>query len=172
VKPAPVALFPPPARDNGFFLQAQVVRQLLIRPLVPTDRALWEPLWQGYLAFYKASVPPHVTELTFERLTGRAEPMGGFIALDGETPLGMAHWITHRATWTAGDYCYLEDLFVSPHNRGTGTGRRLIEAVCEKARAMACAQVYWLTHETNSTAMQLYDRIAAKSGFIHYRKAL
>jgi hypothetical protein len=32
--------------------------------------------------------------------------------------------------------------------------------------------VHWLTHETNSTAMQLYDRIAQRSGFVQYRKQL
>jgi hypothetical protein len=29
-----------------------------------------------------------------------------------------------------------------------------------------------LTHETNETAMALYDRIAEKSGFLVYRKQL
>ena len=37
---------------------------------------------------------------------------------------------------------------------------------------MGCAQVYWLTHQTNSDAMLLYDRIAVRSGFVHYRKVL
>jgi hypothetical protein len=32
--------------------------------------------------------------------------------------------------------------------------------------------VYWLTHETNATAIQLYDRIADRSGFIQYRKVM
>jgi hypothetical protein len=30
--------------------------------------------------------------------------------------------------------------------------------------------VHWLTHETNDVAMQLYDRIADRSGFVQYRK--
>jgi hypothetical protein len=29
--------------------------------------------------------------------------------------------------------------------------------------------VYWQTHETYATAIRLYDRVAAKSGFIVYR---
>jgi hypothetical protein len=32
--------------------------------------------------------------------------------------------------------------------------------------------VYWQTHETNSTAMLLYDKVAEKSGFVVYRKML
>jgi hypothetical protein len=32
--------------------------------------------------------------------------------------------------------------------------------------------VYWQTHETNETAMKLYDKAAEKSGFLIYRKML
>jgi len=32
--------------------------------------------------------------------------------------------------------------------------------------------VHWLTHETNTAAMQLYDRIAERSGFLQYRKII
>jgi GNAT superfamily N-acetyltransferase len=145
---------------------------LNIRALAGTDRSVWEPLWQGYLAFYKTSLAPEVSDLTFSRLTGGGEPMGGFIATDGDTALGIAHWITHRSCWTAGDYCYLQDLFVSRESRGRGVGRKLIEAVYEKAGSMGCSRVHWLTQETNTDAMLLYDRIATRSGFIQYRKVL
>ena len=62
--------------------------------------------------------------------------------------------------------------FVEPGLRGTGAGRRLIEHVCREAAAMGCSRVHWLTHETNTDAMKLYDRIADKPGFVQYRKAL
>ena len=68
-----------------------------------------------------------------------------------------------------GDYCYLQDLFVAEGRRGDGVGRLLIEAVVAKARALNCSRVHWLTHETNRDAMQLYDRIAERSGFVQYR---
>ncbi len=30
----------------------------------------------------------------------------------------------------------------------------------------------WQTHETNATAMRLYDQVAERSGFVVYRKGL
>lgn len=51
-------------------------------------------------------------------------------------------------------------------------GRALIEAVYAHAKAAGGNRVYWLTHETNATAMQLYDNIATKSGFVQYVKNL
>jgi GNAT superfamily N-acetyltransferase len=143
-----------------------------IAPLGPADFHHWDPLWQGYLAFYKTSLSDDVTRLTFRRLTSPDEPMGGFLALADGRAVGMVNWIRHRSCWTAGDYCYLQDLFVDPQVRGGGIGRQLIEAVYDTARSQGCSRVHWLTHETNTDAMKLYDHVAARSGFVQYRKLL
>ena len=143
---------------------------MIVRPVARSDRVQWQPLWQGYLAFYEANVTPEVGDVTFARLTSGREPMGGFIAMDDDEAVGIVHWITHRSCWTVGDYCYLQDLFVAPSRRGGGIGRKLIEAVYGKAQALGCSRVYWLTHETNSDAMRLYDGIADRPGFVQYRK--
>ena len=66
--------------------------------------------------------------------------------------------------------CYLQDLFTEEAARGGGVGRALIEAVYERARAAGLKRVYWQTHETNATAMRLYDGVAERSGFVVYRK--
>jgi GNAT superfamily N-acetyltransferase len=86
--------------------------------------------------------------------------------------VGMVHHIMHPSCWTEGDYCYLQDLFVSPGVRGGGVGRQLIAAVAETARSRHCSRVYWLTHETNLDAMKLYEKVAERSGFVQYRKML
>jgi len=144
-----------------------------LRALVATDFQAWLPLWQGYLTFYKASVDAATTRLTFERLTGGTEPMGAFLAHDAAgRAIGMVHWIQHRSCWTSGDYCYLQDLFVAPNVRNGGVGRLLIEAVYALAKSRGCSRVHWLTHETNTDAMKLYDKIADRSGFLQYRKIL
>lgn len=143
---------------------------LVIRPFTSGDRQGWDPLWQGYLTFYKASLPPEATDTTWARLLDPAEPMHGIAAvLDGEI-VGIVHYIYHRSTWTPGNYCYLQDLFTSEKARNRGVGRALIEAVYERAKADGASRVYWLTHETNETAKVLYEKVASRSGFIQYRK--
>jgi GNAT superfamily N-acetyltransferase len=84
----------------------------------------------------------------------------------------MANWIDHRSCWTVGDYCYLQDLFVQPDRRAAGVGALLITAVGAAAKARGCSRLYWLTHETNTAAMALYDRVAERSGFVQYRQML
>jgi len=56
--------------------------------------------------------------------------------------------------------------------RGKGIGRALIHAVYEQAQRAGSPRVYWHTHETNRTAMRVYDQVAERSGFIVYRKQL
>ena len=56
--------------------------------------------------------------------------------------------------------------------RGRGIGRALIDRVYEQARRTGSSRVYWQTHQTNLTAMQLYDKVAEHSGFVVYRKLL
>lgn len=146
--------------------------EITIRPLAAGDREAWTPLWQGYLTFYKTTLPPDIYDLTFARLTGGAEPMGGFIALRDGQAVGLVHWVTHRTCWSGKDVCYLQDLFTSEAARGAGVGRKLIEAVRQMAQAKGCYRVYWQTHETNLQAQELYDKVAEKSGFIVYRQAL
>jgi len=63
-------------------------------------------------------------------------------------------------------------LFTIEAARGRGVGRALINAVYQYAAAAGSPRVYWQTHETNNGAMQLYDKVAEKSGFVVYRKVL
>jgi len=141
-----------------------------IRPLVAADKSAWLPLWLGYLEFYKAGLAPEVTETTFERLTDADESMFGLVAEQDGRIVGIAHGILHRSTWAKRSYLYLNDLFVSPDVRGGGAGRALIEGVYDRADAMGAERVYWLTHETNTTARKLYDSLAVNDGFVEYRR--
>jgi GNAT superfamily N-acetyltransferase len=138
-----------------------------ITRLTAEDRARWAELWEGYLTFYKTVLPPETYELTWKKLfDGRVQ---GFAARDVDGRLiGITHYMYQETTWSAAPVCYLQDLFVDPALRGTGAGRKLIEAVAGAAKAHGAGRVYWLTQDSNAVARQLYDRLAANRGFIRY----
>lgn len=141
-----------------------------IRPLAAGDRAGWDALWKGYLAFYESAVPGEVTETTWARLIDPADDPYGYCAVDASGRLiGIVHYLFHRSTWTTSCYCYLEDLFVDPAVRGSGAGRALIEAVYAAAAEKGATRIYWNTQHFNSRARVLYDRVATLSPFIQYR---
>lgn len=143
-----------------------------VRPLEARDKPVWLTLFKGYIEFYRASVPEDVIETLWQRLMRGGE--GYHIALvavdEADSPVGLAHVLFHRSTWSNGLYCYLEDLFVDPGQRQRGIGRALIEAVYAQADAKGCSRTYWMTQETNATARALYDRVATKSPFVQYRR--
>jgi GNAT superfamily N-acetyltransferase len=141
-----------------------------VRPVQPGDREAWEPLWSGYLDFYKATLASDVTDATWRRFFDPLEPLHAVVAEREGSLIGFAHYLLHRSTWAPVCYCYLEDLFVEPSVRGSGAGRALIAAVEAAAREAGASRLYWLTHETNLTAQQLYNKVAERPGFVQYRK--
>jgi GNAT superfamily N-acetyltransferase len=144
--------------------------EITIRPVRPGDRAAWEPLWQGYLTFYKSTLASDITDATWRRFFDPLERLGAFVAERDGQLIGIAHYLLHRSTWAPLCYCYLEDLFVEPSVRRSGAGRALIGAVETAARDAGASRLYWMTHETNETAQKLYNQVAERPGFVQYRK--
>ncbi|WP_286918174.1 GNAT family N-acetyltransferase [Pseudomonas sp. UBA6753] len=141
-----------------------------LRPVTNQDHAAWLALWQAYLHFYESELTEEVSLSTWQRLLDPNEPTHSALAwVDGKA-VGMVNFIYHRSNWSIGNACYLQDLYVDNAQRGLGIGRQLIEHVYAKAKADNCAKVHWLTHETNATAISLYQQVAERSGFIQFRK--
>ncbi len=143
-----------------------------IGPVLTEKRAEWEPLWKGYLDFYRTAVSRETYDVTWSRLQDPSEPMFVLGAYIDSRLTGIVHYLYHRSCWTIGPYCYLQDLFVAEGARKLGLGRALIEAVYQEGRGAGASRVYWLTHETNTAARSLYDTLAEHLGFIQYRKML
>lgn len=147
-----------------------------IRRVTQQDYNQWLPLWDGYNAFYGRSGPTalsvEITRMTWSRFFDAYEPVHALVAESNGMLLGLTHYIFHRSTISIAPVCYLQDLFTVETARGKGVGRALINGVYEQARIAGANRVYWQTHETNHTAMQLYDKVAERSGFLVYRKQL
>ena len=148
-----------------------------VRDVQRGDFPAWKPLWQGYNAFYgrrgKTALPDEITNLTWSRFFDGYEPIHALVAEQHDRKLvGLVHYLFHRSSTGLRSNCYLQDLFTVESARGQGIGRALIEEVYRRAAQAGSGRVYWQTHETNSTAMKLYDKLAEKSGFIIYRKDL
>ena len=143
--------------------------------IIPLDEIRfeqWLPLWQEYLNFYKTQLSDEQISLSWKRITNSEQAdMFGFAIQVNDEVVGFVHLISHMSMWTDKPCCYLQDLYVNTQYRNQGLARKLIEhsyQVCSGKYD----RVYWLTHESNITAQYLYYRIATKTGFIQYKKAL
>ena len=149
---------------------------MIIREPTPGDHSQWLSLWNGYNAFYgregPTALPSEITDETWHRFFDADEPVHALVAEEDGQLIGIAHFLFHRSTIFVPSVCYLQDLFTCETARGQGVATALMERVSEEAKARGSQRVYWQTHETNLRARRLYDRIAERSGFIIYRKAV
>lgn len=141
---------------------------IAIGPLEPGDRARWQELFEGYNTFYERTLPAETYDEKWQAfLAGKT--IHALCARDeNDNIVGITHFFQHPST-SGPDVCYLQDLFTAPEARGQGVGRALIEAVTEWAKRRDCCRVYWHTSEWNETARRLYDQVAEKTPFVHYR---
>ena len=147
-----------------------------IRPVNSGDFEQWLPLWDGYNAFYgrsgETALAPDITIKSWERFFDSNEPVHALVAENDGKLIGLTHYLYHRSTTAIGPICYLQDLFTIEQARGNGVARALIYGVYEQAKLAGAIRVYWQTHETNHTAMALYNKVAERSGFLVYRMSI
>jgi GNAT superfamily N-acetyltransferase len=90
-----------------------------------------------------------------------AEPQTWFfIALDDDTPIGMATAMPSRDNDGDGELvpglCYLDLIFVVPERWGDGIGALLLDTVIADARGRGFTRIHLLTHDDNDRAQRLY----------------
>lgn len=87
-------------------------------------------------------------------LLGTAETS---VLLAGTGPDGIAVLRFRSALWSAGQECYLAELYVRPPERHRGLGRELLRAVLDEARTRGADRIELGTAETDHAARRLYE---------------
>lgn len=94
-------------------------------------------------------------------LAERAAPLiesGEVVVLfAGEPPVGFAELRFRPSLYTGALDAYLEELYVVPGRRGEGSGRLLLEAAMDEARARGAAHIDLGTSEDDIAARGLYE---------------
>lgn len=101
--------------------------------------------------------PTQPAAVLAERAAGFIEDGTLVFLLAGEGPDGIAQMRYLRTMWDSGLSAYLEELYVVPELRGKGTGRALLEAAMETARAAGATHMDLNTGETDTAARALYE---------------
>jgi ribosomal protein S18 acetylase RimI-like enzyme len=87
------------------------------------------------------------------------------LALHGQEVVGAAVCFMGYSTFAARPRLNVHDLCVLAPHRGHGLGRRLMEAVLERARAAGCAAVSLEVRADNAIARRLYQSLGFGAGF-------
>lgn len=81
--------------------------------------------------------------------------------LEGE-PVGFALFFHNYSTWLGRPGLYLEDIYVRPHARGRGVGKRLFTYLIDLARERRCGRMEWVVLDWNEPAIRFYESLGAK----------
>lgn len=76
--------------------------------------------------------------------------------------VGFALGAHTYSTFRARPSVWLEDLFVEPEQRGTGLGKRLLQAVIEMARQEGAGRVDWAVLDWNEPSIRFYEAMGAQ----------
>ena len=85
------------------------------------------------------------------------------IALDDDgEPAGFALWYRSFSTWEGVPGVYLEDLYVSESQRGSGLGRALLSALARIVVHHGWSRLEWAVLRWNSASIEFYDSLGGR----------
>lgn len=128
------------------------------------------PMLRAYCDFYRVAPSDERLRTLVAALIDDPSEGLQLIARDSDgTPQGFATMFWTWQTLYGARVGVLNDLFVIPETRGSGTGRALIERCLQICRERGAEKLVWETAPDNATAQRLYDGIGAeKSTWLTY----
>ena len=77
-------------------------------------------------------------------------------------PIGFAVYFFNYSTWQGKNGLYLEDLYVSHSERGSGAGKLLLKYLAKLAVENDCGRFEWSVLDWNTPAIKFYESLGAK----------
>jgi RimJ/RimL family protein N-acetyltransferase len=143
---------------------------MLVEKLNSDDYVQWQELYKGYADFYQMPMNDEILhqvwewifdeEMEFYALSAKTE--------DGEM-VGFMHYRQMPSPLRGILVGFLDDLYVSPDNRGGGAVQSLFKALNEDAKKNDWQYVRWITATDNSRARAVYDKISGTIDFVTYQ---
>lgn len=143
-----------------------------VRDAVAADAAAWHRMWLANGVHHGSSMTAAEVAELWRRILDPAQPVAVLVCAVGPELVGFATYVVHPHTFSSRMVGYLEDLWVEPAARGGGIGRRLIEALAARGRALGWRRLYWHCDADNVAVRALYDRIARRTKHVRYDIAL
>lgn len=141
-----------------------------IRDIREGDQHEWRRLFLEYGVFYKTDFSDAVLDGVWAWLMDAEADVCAVVAVDDGRAFGFAHYRRLSDTFTAGPAWFLDDLYVEPGHRGSGTGAALIDAVAERAASDGGGTLRWITAADNEAAQSVYNRVATKTSWVTYER--
>ncbi|MDD1015451.1 GNAT family N-acetyltransferase [Pseudomonas rubra] len=89
---------------------------------------------------------------------------------DGQA-IGYAVYFYSYSTWLGRNGIYLEDLYITPEQRGGGAGKKLLRHIAVEACENGCGRLEWSVLDWNEPAIEFYKSLGAlpQDEWVRYR---
>ena len=143
---------------------------ITVRAAQDEDRAAFLAMWQEFVSLHPDEPGNHTMgDLNWQRIMDPTSPLRGIIALDAaQARVGFTLYITFPFTWSRGDSCYLQDIYVAASSRGQGVARAMIAQLSEIGREAGWFKIFWMTTPDNHVAQRLYEKVAKRMDYLRY----
>ncbi|MDX8055150.1 GNAT family N-acetyltransferase [Lentzea sp. BCCO 10_0798] len=134
----------------------------MIRRVEPRDVDAVVGLVHELALYEKAPEQCHLTaEQLHTALFNESPALFGHVAeVDGRV-VGIALWFLNFSTWDGVHGIYLEDLYVTPDQRGNGLGKQLLEALAQECVAKGYTRLQWWVLNWNEPSIGFYKSLGA-----------
>ena len=140
----------------------------MIRSFEQKDRGNWAKLYNGYADFYNVPMNKAILDTLWNWIHDESHIVNGFcFELEGKI-VGIAHYRTMPRPIKGQYIGFLDDLFVEPDFRGQKIAQKLINHLKSISKINNWGGIRWITHSSNKSAKNLYDKIAKNTGFELY----
>lgn len=155
------------------------IRPVPIRPARPGDEDALIGLVRELADYERAATEVRATAVDLAAALFGPDPVAGCLVAElpaepaapgapgaggGTGPVvGMALWFRTFSTWTGRAGMHLEDLYVTPTARRSGTGRALIAALAQECLRRGWPRLEWAVLDWNAPAIGFYAALGAEA---------
>jgi ribosomal protein S18 acetylase RimI-like enzyme len=141
---------------------------MIVRDATRADFDQWRDLFLAYGVFYETEFSPEHVEAVWADVLDPDHPETCFVANERGSLVGFIHIQRQYDTFRPGVAWFFDDLYVHPDYRGQSIARALIDHAKNHAFHHGGGDIRWITADTNTVAMGLYDQIATKTRWVMY----
>lgn len=143
---------------------------IVVRPAQVEDRAAFLTLWRDFVALAPGEPGNHTMgERNWDRIMDSGSGLRCIVAADAQGVLtGFTLFLAFPFTWSKGDVCYLQDIYVAAESRGKGVAQAMIAHLRQIGLEAGWFKIFWMTQSDNHAAQYLYDKVAKRMDYLRY----
>ncbi|RFC69427.1 MULTISPECIES: GNAT family N-acetyltransferase [Mesorhizobium] len=141
-----------------------------VRPAAPADRDAFLSMWSNFVALAPDEPGnPDIGELNWNRIMDTGCGLRCLIACASDTtPAGFTLYLAFPFTWSRGDACYLQDIYVDASYRGKGIAQAMLTELKSIGESAGWYKIFWMTQPDNHAAQRLYEKVAQRMDYLRY----